>query len=282
VGLFSLSPQVLAQRIAPDAVSLRRNVLLRYKGTDTAIPVEFTGDVQGMTRSFEALYRARFGFASEGKALVVETAAVEAVGDTGNARRSVGGARHSVASRRCVSLLPPRQTVDYPAWFDSGRGLYVVDAGTGAAAGVLELLSSVLVSRRANFCPQTFGHRSGDPSFVKPDMLAAGGEALGWQRDYGADYSGLSWAMQGALRRRTSTREAEHAARRPPPPTLPPPPLPSPRPRCPPFSTASGATRACIGARACGRGSEWRAPPSSATPWGRRCWSPVPSMYRTW
>jgi 5-oxoprolinase (ATP-hydrolysing) len=97
---------VLTQRISPDAISLRKNVLLRYKGTDTAIPVDFTGDVRGMTAAFEALYHSRFGFVSDGKSLVVETAAVEAVGDTGNARRSVGGASTRWRQVGGLSYLP--------------------------------------------------------------------------------------------------------------------------------------------------------------------------------
>src|SRR5690606_12993209 len=49
---------------------------LRYAGTDTSLAVSWTGDAAAAKSEFEALHRARFGFISPEKAVVIETAEV--------------------------------------------------------------------------------------------------------------------------------------------------------------------------------------------------------------
>lgn len=53
-------------------------VHLRYAGTDTALAVEW-GDVEAMRAAFEDAHRARFGFVSPDRAIVIESVVVEAV-----------------------------------------------------------------------------------------------------------------------------------------------------------------------------------------------------------
>ncbi len=52
---------------------------LRYDGTDTALPVNFT-DLADMTAQFEDAHKKQFGFVFEGKQIVVEAIEVESVG----------------------------------------------------------------------------------------------------------------------------------------------------------------------------------------------------------
>ncbi|HEY9627155.1 MAG TPA: hydantoinase B/oxoprolinase family protein [Coleofasciculaceae cyanobacterium] len=54
---------------------------LRYIGTDSALMVDF-GSVAEMQAQFEQLYRQRYGFAVENKALIVEAVSVEVIGKT--------------------------------------------------------------------------------------------------------------------------------------------------------------------------------------------------------
>jgi 5-oxoprolinase (ATP-hydrolysing) len=58
-------------------VTVTRNVQLRYRGTEAALPVPL-GPVRTMTDAFTAAHRARFGFATPGRPLVAEAVSVEA------------------------------------------------------------------------------------------------------------------------------------------------------------------------------------------------------------
>jgi 5-oxoprolinase (ATP-hydrolysing) len=55
-----------------------RQVLVKYDGTDTALPVPF-GSLDEIARAFETAHRQRFGFAVPGKKLIVESITVEAI-----------------------------------------------------------------------------------------------------------------------------------------------------------------------------------------------------------
>ncbi|HWG05452.1 MAG TPA: hydantoinase B/oxoprolinase family protein, partial [Beijerinckiaceae bacterium] len=71
--------EVVGQRVARSAIAIERRVHLRYAGTDTALIVPFAS-VVSMRRAFARAHKARFGFADRGRALVVESVAVEAIG----------------------------------------------------------------------------------------------------------------------------------------------------------------------------------------------------------
>jgi len=71
--------ELSAQDIAEDLIEVRERLLLRYAGTDTALEIPFApmGEV---IRAFEDAHQRRFGFIQPGKDVIVEAAAVEALG----------------------------------------------------------------------------------------------------------------------------------------------------------------------------------------------------------
>ena len=71
--------ELRAQDIADDLIEVRETLLLRYAGADTALDIPFAalGDVMS---AFEEAHQRRFGFIQPGKDVIVEAAAVEAVG----------------------------------------------------------------------------------------------------------------------------------------------------------------------------------------------------------
>ena len=78
--LVSFSTEELAgQGIEPGAISVIRRVHLRYEGTDTALQVDY-GSINEMQDRFELAYRQRYGFVMPNKGMMIEAAAVEAVG----------------------------------------------------------------------------------------------------------------------------------------------------------------------------------------------------------
>ncbi|MDD5322229.1 MAG: hydantoinase B/oxoprolinase family protein [Methylococcales bacterium] len=70
---------LLAQGVADMQIRSRRQLLLRYQGTDSSLPVDFAGK-ETMLATFERQYRQRFGFCYENRPLLVETATVESIG----------------------------------------------------------------------------------------------------------------------------------------------------------------------------------------------------------
>jgi 5-oxoprolinase (ATP-hydrolysing) len=68
-----------AQAVAPERIRVVRRLHLRYEGTDTALPVGYAA-IDDMVAQFEAEYRKRYSFLMPGRALVAESAAVEAIG----------------------------------------------------------------------------------------------------------------------------------------------------------------------------------------------------------
>jgi 5-oxoprolinase (ATP-hydrolysing) len=71
--------EVASQGVAREAIALRRNIHVRYQGTDTALVLNF-GDIASITRAFEAGYRQRFAFLMPDRSLMIEAVSVEAVG----------------------------------------------------------------------------------------------------------------------------------------------------------------------------------------------------------
>jgi 5-oxoprolinase (ATP-hydrolysing) len=68
---------LLAQGASAEAIRIGRTVMLRYAGTDTALPIAFAGHA-ALVEAFTAAHRKRFGFATPERPLVVEAVAVEA------------------------------------------------------------------------------------------------------------------------------------------------------------------------------------------------------------
>jgi 5-oxoprolinase (ATP-hydrolysing) len=147
-----------------------RKLHLKYEGTDTSLEVAF-GSPAGMKESFETAHRQRYGFIMPEKPLVVETAAVEAIGTTGDAgaptRDGEGGTGAAVPPLATVRAymageeretpvhdrdeLVQGQTVDGPAIIREPTATTIVEPGWQAemhAGGDLVLTRIVPLSRR--------------------------------------------------------------------------------------------------------------------------------------
>ena len=72
-------PELERQGIPDERIEVLRRAHLRYEGTDTPHLVDL-GTPDEMTARFEAAHRQRYGFVMPEKALIIEAAAVEAVG----------------------------------------------------------------------------------------------------------------------------------------------------------------------------------------------------------
>ncbi|WP_251145878.1 hydantoinase B/oxoprolinase family protein [Streptomyces sp. McG3] len=101
----------------PDsAITTRARVLLRYAGTDAALPVDLDTET-AMAGTFAAAHRARFGFTMD-KPVVVETVTVEATGATG----ATGDAAPAVGSGpRDGHRDPPPRPADTVDLYAEGR-----------------------------------------------------------------------------------------------------------------------------------------------------------------
>ena len=71
--------EVAGQGVTADRVEVRQRLHLRYDGTDTSLEVDFA-DAIAMADQFAEQHRQRYGFTMPEKRLIIETAAVEAVG----------------------------------------------------------------------------------------------------------------------------------------------------------------------------------------------------------
>lgn len=70
--------ELAAQGIAETDITWRPMLHVRYGGTDTSLPVDFSsGSLDEATKAFEAAHKAQFGFVYDGKEMVVEAVAVE-------------------------------------------------------------------------------------------------------------------------------------------------------------------------------------------------------------
>ncbi len=95
---------VSAQGVGHGRISTHRRLSLRYRGSDTALRVD-DGSLDGIVGAFEGLHRARFGFTSPDKPLIIESIQVEAVGH----EHGTGGAGpqpHTVRSARRPTERP--------------------------------------------------------------------------------------------------------------------------------------------------------------------------------
>ncbi len=170
-GLAADAESELAGQHVPAA---RRTVLrrlhLKYEGTDTSLEVAY-GALTEMQADFEDAHRQRYGFIMPEKALIVETAAVEAIGATDEvaaAKRLVeNGSRTPATPLATVSAymagakrdtpvydrdaLAQGQTVDGPAIIREPTATTIVEPGWQAemrAHGDLVLTRVVPLPRR--------------------------------------------------------------------------------------------------------------------------------------
>jgi len=96
--------ELLAQGEPAASVRVRRRLHLRYDGTDTALPVD-AGDEASMRAQFESAYRLRFAFLMPDRPLVIDSAVVEASGESGSgATLAPPGSREGVLG--CETRVP--------------------------------------------------------------------------------------------------------------------------------------------------------------------------------
>ncbi len=70
--------ELAEQGVAATGIETRPVLHIRYDGTDTALPVDFSaGSIEAAKRDFEAMHKAQFGFVYADKPMIVETGAVE-------------------------------------------------------------------------------------------------------------------------------------------------------------------------------------------------------------
>jgi 5-oxoprolinase (ATP-hydrolysing) len=151
--------EVASQGIARDVIELRRNLHVRYQGTDTALVVPCS-DIASIRHAFEAAYRQRFAFLMPDRMLVIEAVSVEAVGQ-GERHAATATAPEPAVSRPAPDAqvrmhagrwldaalfvrewLPPGALIDGPAIVAESNATTVVEPGWQArltAAGPIEL-----------------------------------------------------------------------------------------------------------------------------------------------
>ncbi|MXU65257.1 hydantoinase B/oxoprolinase family protein [Oceanomicrobium pacificus] len=138
--------ELVAQNVGEADQTLVPRLMIKVKGTDTALPIPF-GDLDAMRDAFAQDHRARFGFDPGDAALVVESVSVEAVGGAATLEEEVadeiarGEGDYAVAKSA-------------PVWIDGGwvetrfirrDALRHGDRVTGPAV-IVEPHTSVLVS----------------------------------------------------------------------------------------------------------------------------------------
>jgi len=75
--------EVASQGVDATNITLHRQTLLRYAGTDSAIEISMPGDTDRLTtirEHFETAHKERFGFSDPSKHIILEAAVIEAVG----------------------------------------------------------------------------------------------------------------------------------------------------------------------------------------------------------
>ena len=142
--------ELLAQGEPEQSIRVRHRLHLRYEGTDTSLPVD-AGDEAAMRERFEAAYRQRFAFLMPDRALVIESAVVEALGESGQGaslappghragplepqarvRVFAAGAWHDTPLYRRERMIAG-DTVDGPAVIAEATATTVVEPGWRAA-----------------------------------------------------------------------------------------------------------------------------------------------------
>lgn len=78
----SARQEIISQQVLPEQIEVRKQIMIRYQGTDTALMVGFSSEVSQMSSDFEQKYHQQFGFTMPGRNLIADTAVVEVIGHT--------------------------------------------------------------------------------------------------------------------------------------------------------------------------------------------------------
>ena len=94
--------EIAAQGVPADRIRIAQRLSVKYDGTDSALEVTLA-DLPTICKSeFERLYRMRFGFLMQQRALIVESISVEAIG----AHKRDADASAGVFAPRVGTLTP--------------------------------------------------------------------------------------------------------------------------------------------------------------------------------
>jgi len=98
-------------------IRITRTLHLRYEGTDTTLPVPF-GDLEATLAAFTEAHRARFGFATPERRVIVEAAAVEAIcpGETVHEERLPARGEEPLAPIDRVEMFTAGRAWDTPVF----------------------------------------------------------------------------------------------------------------------------------------------------------------------
>ncbi|KAA9007980.1 hydantoinase B/oxoprolinase family protein [Histidinibacterium aquaticum] len=156
----SVRDEVAAQGVSPDRIRVETRAHLRYAGSHQTLEVDWGGPEQ-MRRAFEAAHRTRFGFASEDRAVTLDSLTAEGIGAAAEAEVAARPdpvedpgteveARFDGEARR-ARLLPraalrPGAPVEGPAILTEPTGTNVVEAGWQAEA---DDLGNLVLTRTA-------------------------------------------------------------------------------------------------------------------------------------
>jgi 5-oxoprolinase (ATP-hydrolysing) len=117
--------EVQAQGVPADRIQPVQRLLLRYQGTDTALPVVVAADssITSLVAGFEAGYRQRFAFLMPGRALVIEAASAEAIGAAESVADVAAAAPATATTATPLAVVHMHCTLDdgsAEAWRDAG------------------------------------------------------------------------------------------------------------------------------------------------------------------
>ena len=139
-----------AQGVPAERVRRKARLMVRYQGTDTALPCELPAhdDVAAIRAEFEAAYRRRFAFLMPSLDLVIEAVTVECVGVAERARDANLDAgrvaspacRESARASTCIAW----RTIEPAGW----RSGLLLD-GEGLAAGISIEGPAIIAQRNA-------------------------------------------------------------------------------------------------------------------------------------
>jgi 5-oxoprolinase (ATP-hydrolysing) len=114
----SAHAELTAHGTGRERVEVTRRVLLRYDGTDTALPVTY-GAAADMTEAFERAYRQRFSFLMPDRRIMIEAVSIEAVARSRSAQSPSVPApsfpARSVPARSVPPVSDPPQAPPGPA-----------------------------------------------------------------------------------------------------------------------------------------------------------------------
>ncbi|MBZ0216502.1 MAG: hydantoinase B/oxoprolinase family protein, partial [Fimbriimonadaceae bacterium] len=109
--------ELTGQGIARDDISWRPILHLRYGGTDTTLPIDFTDrSIDGARAAFETAHRGQFGFVFEDKPVIVETVEVDGRDGTVEGRDETDGALSDAAAK----AVEVRKIFSGGMWHDAG------------------------------------------------------------------------------------------------------------------------------------------------------------------